>query len=517
MRLDVNRIGIWLVFVAGAAVQSAPAQQACESLKSLRLDRAELVSAVMLEAAPFKPQPGAWFKLPAVTVPHTAKSGALPARPPTRRSASSCGCRLRRPGNGKYLQHGNGGWAGGIPSWTLVTPLARAAMPQPRPMTGTRSVTRSPTPASPSGIRKLIDFGYRAVHETAAQAQAILRAYYGRSVSRSYFNGCSDGGREAMMEAQRYPEDFDGIIAGAPANNWTRHFTGFVWNEMALDGAPSSVLPAAKLAVIQAAALGRCDTLDGVKDALIEDPRKCRFDPAVVQCPGAAEGPDCLTPAQVAAVKKIYSGPVSPRTGERSTPGYEPGTEADPAGWSMWITGPIQAMFGNSFYSGAVYENPKWDWRSIDFDRDLKFADEKVGAILNSYNPDLRSFRAHGGKLIQYHGWSDAAIAPRDSIAYYERVQDFLSRFPDPRGNASKPAQNFYRLFMVPGMGHCGGGSGPNHFGNDDFADANISPQDAEHDVLLALDRWVTQGDAPDRIIGTGRIGGRTRRIPRRE
>jgi feruloyl esterase len=506
LQIEVKRIAIWFVFAFGTVIQSAAAQQACESLTSLRLDHANIVSAVMVQAAPLKPPPGAWFQLPPTTVPaHCEVRGV--ARPS---SDSEINFELWLPPaavwNGKYMQRGNGGWAGSIASWELITPLARGYAAA---ATDDGHSTKVPTPDASFAIghpEKLIDFGHRAVHETALQSKAILGAYYGRATTRSYFHGCSDGGREALMEAQRYPEDFDGIVAGAPANNWTRHFTGFVWNEMALGGAPGGILPAAKLPLIQTAALAACDALDGVKDGLIEDPRNCHFDPAVLRCAGA-DGPDCLTAAQVEAVKKIYAGPVSPRTGERIYPGYEPGTEADPAGWAPWILGPIQAMFGNSFYSGAVYENPKWDWRSMDFDRDLKLANEKTGPILNSYNPDLRSFRAHGGKLIQYHGWGDAAIAPRDSIAYYEQVRSFLAQFPDPRSDSSKPIDSFYRLFMVPGMAHCALGLGPNHFGNDDIPDPALWPQDADHDVVMALDRWVTQGIAPDRIVGTGKIG----------
>jgi catechol 2,3-dioxygenase-like lactoylglutathione lyase family enzyme len=231
--------------------------------------------------------------------------------------------------------------------------------------------------------------------------------------------------------------EMGGILAGAPANNWTRHFTGFVWDEKALGGAPNGILPATKLRVLQKAALDSCDALDGVKDGLIEDPRKCHMDLTKLQCTGG-DAPDCLTPAQRQAVQKIYAGPVSARTGEQIYPGYEPGTEASPNGWSAWIIGPIQAQFGNSLFSQAVYENAPWDWRTADLDRDLAFANEKVGWILNSYSPDLRSFRAHGGKLIQYHGWGDAAIAPRDSIAYYNKVEAFLKQFPI-RGAALRP------------------------------------------------------------------------------
>ncbi len=507
MRVEVQRIGILFLFAFGTVIHSAAAQMSCEGLTSLHLDHANIASAVTVLAGPLKPQPGAWFPVPPTTVPaHCEIKGV--ARPS---SDSEINFELWLPlapaWNGKYVQLGNGGWAGSIPSWALATPLNRGYAAA---ATDDGHVAKSPMPDASFATghpEKLIDFGHRAVHETAVQAKAIVRAYYDRTTTRSYFCGCSDGGREAMMEAQRYPEDFDGIIAGAPANNWVRHFTGFVWNEVALGGEGAKALPAPKLKLLQQAALAACDALDGVKDSLIEDPRNCHFDPAALLCTGP-DGPDCLTPSQAAAAKKIYSGPVHPRTGEQIYPGYEPGTEADSSGWSAWITGPMQSMFGNSFFSGAVYENPKWDWKSIDFDRDLKFANEKVGHILNSYNPDLRSFRAHGGKLIQYHGWGDAAIAPRDSIAYYEKVQTFLKQFPDPRSDVSQPVQSFYRLFMVPGMSHCAGGLGPNHFGNDFVADPTVSTQDADHDVFLALDRWVTQGIAPDKLIGTGKIGG---------
>ncbi len=502
-----------IALAIGAPGGALIAQQTCESLTALKLDRAAVTSAAMLDAAPLKPPPNAYFKLPPVTVPQHCEVKGV-ARPT---SDSEINFELWLPPaadwNGKYMQRGNGGWAGTIPAYDLVTPVARGYAAS---ATDDGHISPSPVPNANWAIghpEKLIDFGYRALHETAVQSKAIMRAFYGKELGHAYFFGCSDGGREALMEAERYPEDFDGVIAGAPANNWTRHFTGFVWNEKALKSDPAGDIPATKLPAIQKAALAACDTLDGVKDGLIEDPRQCHFDPAVLKCAGS-DGPDCLTQPQIETLKKIYAGPTSPRTGEQIYPGYEPGTEADAVGWAVWIIGPVHAMFGNSFYSGAVFENPKWDWRTIDFDRDLKLADEKTGPILNAYNPDLRSFRAHGGKLIQYHGWGDAAIAPRDSIAFYEKVAAFLKQYPDPRSDASKPIQDFYRLFMVPGMGHCAGGSGPNTFGNTDIADPAVSPQDAGHDVVLALDQWVTQGVAPEKIIGTGKIGGVTMTRP---
>jgi feruloyl esterase len=310
------------------------------------------------------------------------------------------------------------------------------------------------------------------------------------------------------MVAERYPEDFDGIVAGAPANHWTHHLSGFVWDEIALNEKPESKITIEQLPVIEKAALAACDAQDGVKDGLIEDPRKCRFDPSVLLCKGAPTA-ECLTQPQIETLNKIYAGPKNPKTGEQIYPGYEPGGEAEAGGWSVWILGlSLQSLFGNSFMGQAVHEQTDWDWHTMDFDRDVRLADEKTAAVLNSYNPDLRSFRDQGGKLIQYHGWADAAIAPRDSIEFYEKVAMFLNQYPDPRSSNPGDISAFYRLFMVPGLQHCVGGAGPVSFGNDDIAAAlNATQDDADRDVFLALDRWVTQGIAPEKLVGTGKIG----------
>jgi feruloyl esterase len=280
---------------------------------------------------------------------------------------------------------------------------------------------------------------------------------------------------------------------------------------MALAATKDRPLTADQMANVQKAALAACDALDGVKDGLIDDPRKCHFDPSALLCQGAAPaGSPCLTQLQIDAFKKIYAGPKDAVTGMQIYPGYEPGTEGEPGAWIPWIVPgmgiptSIQAMFGNSMYAQAVHENPQWDWKNADLHRELQLADEKTGAILNAYNPDFRTFRAHGGKLIQYHGWGDAAIAPLDSIDFYEKAEGFFRDYPDPRSTRATDVHAFYRLFMVPGMGHCAGGPGPTSFGNDD----SRIPADAEHDVLKALDRWVTTGAAPDQLIGTGKVAG---------
>lgn len=490
------------LLLAAVAVAVAPAGAAaqvnCESLKDLKLPRANIVSAAVVPEGPV----GAGAAGGGAVAPARCVVEGV-ARPSL---DSEIRFEVWMPvtgWNGKYQQVGNGGWAGSIPAASMVEPLRRGYATAGTD-DGHRGMDASWAIGHPE---KLIDFGHRAVHVTSVHARAIVQAHFGKDPERSYFAGCSDGGREALMEAQRYPEDFDGIVAGAPANDWSHLFTGFVWNEQALLNDPASAIPPEKLAAIQRAALEACDTLDGVQDGLIEDPRACRFDPGVLTCKGG-DAAGCLTAAQLSALKKIYDGPKNPRTGASIFPGYPPGTEDAAGGWKAWITparpaGGFQFFFGNSYYGQAVFERKDWDFKTLDFDKDVEFGNRKAGVILNSTNPDLRSFRARGGKLIQYHGWGDAAISAFSSINYYESVRAFLAAYPDARSDASRPVQDFYRLFMVPGMGHCGGGTGPNRFGNQGTA-AKL-PADPERDVVAALERWVEKGVAPEKIIGEGK------------
>jgi hypothetical protein len=489
--------------VAGTFLQALFAQRPCESLTELKLAHTSIVSSVLVAEGPFAASDGLG-NTPPVNVP--ARCVVKGVVRPTRDSEIKFEVWLPAAGwNGKYEQVGNGGWAGVIPASSMIEPLRRGYA-----TAGTDDGHGGRVDAGASWAvghpEKLIDFGYRAVHETNLQAQVLVRAFYGKDPLLAYFVGCSDGGREGLMEAQRYPEDFKGIIAGAPASYWSHLLTGFVWNEQALLKDPASGIPSNKLPAIQKAVLAQCDALDGVKDGLIEDPRTCHFNPRELLCK-SADGNDCLTAPQIETLKKIYEGPKNPRTGEQIFPGYPPGTEAVRGTWGAWIIPPssqgvsIQSGFGNSYYGQAVFEQPGWDFRSLNFDSDVAFGDRKAGSILNAINPDLRSFRAHGGRLIQYHGWGDAAISPISSIEYYESVRAFLATYPDPRSDSSKPEQDFYRLFMVPGMGHCGGGAGPNNFGNNGPAAVSSDP---ERDILSALERWVEKSVAPDRLIGSG-------------
>lgn len=392
--------------------------------------------------------------------------------------------------NGKFQGVGNGGFAGVINFGGLADAVkhnyASASTDTGHEAGGTDARWALHHP------EKIIDFGYRAIHETAVAAKAVIARFYGEAPRRSYFSSCSNGGRQALMEAQRYPADYDGIIAGAPANFWTHLLANAAWNLQATLNKPADYIPASKLPAIQAAALAACDNIDRVKDGVIEDPRQCHFDASVLLCKDV-ESNSCLTAPQVTALRKLYAGSKTSK-GQQVFPGYSPGGEADPAGWMPWITGAApekSAMyaFGTQFFMNMVFDDPNWQFRTFDIDRDTKTADDKTAQMLNSNNPDLSAFRNRGGKLIVYHGWSDAAIAPENAIDYFGAVVAKMGA-----GNAD----GFLRLYMVPGMQHCGGGAGTTNFGQ-----GGTPAADRFHDLDAAMEAWVEQGLAPSQIIAT--------------
>ena len=487
-------------FAALACLASFPStafgQKTCEDLASLALTNATITSATSQAAGSYKPPSGPGLPAPNKDLPAFCRVDGVAK--PTSDSEIHFEVWLPLSGwNGKYEQVGNGGFAGLIPFSGMVEPLLHGYA---------TAATDDGHVAGPGATwavghpEKVKDFGYRAVHQTSVQARALIRAFYGKDASRSYFVGCSEGGREGLTEAQRYPDDFHGIVAGAPAINWNHLQTRGLWDELAFLDTTGSYIPPGKLPVLQNAAIAACDAIDGVKDGFLENPSLCHFDPAVVQCKGS-DASDCLTAEQVVAVKKIYDPLKNPKTGALISPGFSPGNEAVPANWPVWITGSrapqlgVQKAFANQFFADMVFENPKWDPKSFDFDADMKITDDKFGAILNSVDTNLRAFKARGGKLIQYHGWSDAAIPPLGSVEYFKAVQAKMG-----------DTKRFYRLFMVPTMSHCAGGPGATVFGNS----GGIEPpqEDADHDVVLALERWVEQGQAPDHLIATGYMDG---------
>jgi feruloyl esterase len=391
--------------------------------------------------------------------------------------------------NGRLEGLGNGGFAG-----LIDYALLGAAMSKGYTATATDAGhVGSPVDATWAlgHPEKVIDFGHRGVHEMTRVAKSVAQQFYGNAPAHSYFAGCSDGGREALMEAQRYPADYDGILAGAPANYWTALLSSAVVDTQALTATPASFIPQAKIPAIASAVVAACDELDGVRDGILNDPRQCRFDPTSIQCKNGEDTDKCLTGPQVAVLKEIYTG-LQDAHKRPIFPGYLPGAEGGQGGWGLWITGPapaksLMAMFGLGYYSNMVY-GKDWDYKSFAHETGMQEARAKTSAALDAVNTDLTAFRSRGGKLILYHGWNDPAIPAGNTVNYYE---DVISKM----GRAN--ADSFARLYMVPGMQHCGGGPGPGIFG---FSAAEPS-NDPQHNVFVALQNWVERGAAPDTLI----------------
>jgi feruloyl esterase len=366
--------------------------------------------------------------------------------------------------NGKFQAVGNGGWAGSISFGAMASAVQEgyATASNDTGHVGGNALFAIDHP------EKLVDFAHRAVHEMTVKAKAVLNAYYGQPPRLSYWNGCSTGGRQGLMAAQRYPEDFDAILAGAPANYQTHLHAWDLSVSVPVLREPAAAVPASKLALLNQAVLAACDGPDGVEDGFLNNPRACTFDPAVLQCKGA-DAENCLTAAQVASVRRAYA-PARTSTGQVVFAGKEPGSET---GWGAFLSNAQQAP-GISVGSFQVaYNDANWDPKSFELDLDLKVVDEKVGSIVNAVEPDLRKFKARGGKILMYHGWNDTAISPGNAIDYYQSVLERMGRRQD----------DFIRLFMAPGMGHCSGGVGP-----------------SQVNWMAALERWRESGKAPDRI-----------------
>jgi feruloyl esterase len=363
---------------------------------------------------------------------------------------------------GKLQAVGNGGWAGTISYPAMGTALARgyAAVSTDTGHAGGDAKFMVGHP------EKLVDFEERAVHEMTVTAKAVAAAYYGNAPEKSYFNGCSTGGRQALTAAQRYPLDYDAIVAGAPANAVRRQTFGQVWLWQATHKDEASLLKPDQYAVLHKAALAQCDALDGVTDGVIENPLKCKFDPSVTLCK-AGESSECLTAPQVEAAKKIYAGATFAKTHQPLYPGLEPGSES---GWNMSVAArPVG--YAEDFFKYVVYNNAEWDPKSLDYEGAVATVDTlKTG--LDADNADLSKFVGRGGKLLIYHGWGDPGIPPENSVNYYQRAL-----------KKTKGAGDSVRLFMVPGMGHCGGGDGTSTF-----------------DMVSAVDKWVETKTAPSSI-----------------
>ena len=394
--------------------------------------------------------------------------------------------------NHKLEMVGNGGYSSDI-GWSEMADRLRAGYASVATDTGHTGSDPAFAMGHPESI---VDWGNRAVHETAQTAKLTLQAYYGATPVHSYFKGCSTGGHQALMEAQRYPDDFDAIIAGDPGNNRTHLNAGFLWqyisNHPRGDDA-NPILPASKLAMITRAVIKACQGMNGTQDGGLQsdnflgDPRSCRFDPASLLCKGA-DAVDCLTVPQTQALKAMYDGARDPQTGERIYFGWPPGSEGSSAvvqslpGWSLYWADPAKAdqPARLSYWRDWAFDQ-NWNWWNFDWSRDVRAADAKLAPTINATNPDLEPFRKAGGKLIVYHGLADPVVPFLDSINYYERViADQKAKHQD------LPIGAFYRLFLVPGMAHCSGGPGADQF-----------------DAQSALENWAERGAAPDSMIAS--------------
>jgi hypothetical protein len=494
---SLTSIAVAAILATAAHAQSTP--NSCEALAKLAIPQAKITSATSVAAGALTmPTPGSAAQAAAAS----AFFKSLPAfcrisvdSTPTSDSDIKIEVWLPTTNwNGKFQGQGNGGFAGSIDYRSMGVALS-----QNYATAGTDTGHTATTPGLGAAWalnhpEKITDFGYRAIHLMTQIAKTLVTNFYGSNAQHSYFSACSNGGRQALMEAQRYPEDYDGIIAGAPANYWTHLLAGSIWNTQALALDPASYVSARKLPAIASAVNDACDKLDGVADGILNDPRQCHFDPNVLLCK-EGDADSCLTAPQITTLKKLYEG-AHDSHGKLIYPGFLPGAELGGNGWTTWVTGepnPRSSLgfgFSVGFFANMVYSNADWDILHADLDDATALADQKVAGMLNATDPNLAAFKAHGGKLIIYHGWNDPAISALNTINYYNSVIAKMGR---------QNADSFVRVFMVPGMQHCGGGPGANIFG----AEVSDTPTDAQHSLELSLEQWVEKGAAPSTIIAT--------------
>ncbi len=388
--------------------------------------------------------------------------------------------------NDRILNVGNGGFAGSIGYGQMANNILRGYASSGSDA-GHQAEAEDASWAY-HHLEKITDFGYRAVHLTALRSKDIVKAFYSHPQTKAYFDSCSDGGREALMEAQRFPEDYDGILAGAPANNWAHMLTGGLAGVQAMTRDPAAYISSMKLPAINKASLAACDAKDGLEDGIVSDPAHCHFDPGALLCKGA-EDISCLTAPQVASLRAIYLGGKNAK-GAIIFPGLVAGAE-NPV-WHDWLLGnaPGGSNYVTGFFRYMVYRDPLWQPLTSNLDESLQLAIDRTSKDIDSTDPDLGRFAAHGGKLILYHGWNDPAISPWNTINYYTSVQKTMGE---------KRADTFVRLYMAPGMEHCASGPGPNVFGQ-------LGLPAAGGDGTGAMDKlrsWVEHGQVPGAILAT--------------
>jgi hypothetical protein len=451
--------------LATPALEAAPAAPGnpaeCSNLTTLQLPDVKITEAVAVPAA----------TTGQVRAPHCRVNGVI---------GREIKFSLLMPDdwNRKFVMGGGGGFVFNIDNQARA--VVNAGYATVGTDTGHQASAITDASWALNNLERQVNFGYLGVHRTAEVAKAIIRSYYGAAAARSYFSGCSNGGRQAMMEAQRFPEDFDGIVAGAPAYNFTAIGAQFLKDIRAAFPDPRNLaepIPNATLKAVEAQMVEKCDAIDGVKDGLIEDPRACKVD--VASLTGVTDG-------QRALLKTIYA-ETSNKEGV-IYPAQPIGGEGETAGWSLWILGVNPQMmsatkspslrygFGTDMFKYFVFNDPSFDYTRYDlstFRKDTALA----STFLNASDPNLDAFKARGGKLLLWHGWSDPALTALASVKYYEQVK---ARDPN--------AGEYFRMFMMPGVLHCAGGPGPDTV-----------------DWAAAIDEWVEKGKAPDRLVAQKR------------
>ncbi|MEZ5285888.1 MAG: tannase/feruloyl esterase family alpha/beta hydrolase [Vicinamibacterales bacterium] len=481
---------VLLAVVAVAAAARPAAAASCDELAAGRIANGSITSARLVAEGPFTP-PNARQGRDLGTLPAFCRVEGVLTPTPT----SNIRFEVWLPAagwNGRLQVVGNGGLAGSISYPAMATAL--------RDGFATASTDTGHTTAEPASWledrERLVDYSSRGLHLTTAEAKALVEAFYAKPPAYAYFTGCSNGGKQGLMEAQRFPDDFDGILAGHAANFWTHQMASEVWNGQ-VTSTPATNLPTETLQRIQDAAVAACDMLDGAKDGLVGNAAQCRFDPAVLACTGEPDA-SCLTPAQVEAVRQVYRGPTSRRNGRTLYPGFYPSGEM---GWASGVVinrTTTSGVSSNDFWRYAFFHQPDWAFRTFDVDRDLDKAVTDLGPVTDAVNPDLSAFKARGHKLLYYHGEADPLIPAQNGVNYYESV------VAAQRG--LEPTRTFFRAFLVPGYYHCSGGPGATAFGT-----STMPPEgqrDADHDIFKALQRWVEQGVAPTRIVATKYVDG---------
>jgi feruloyl esterase len=457
-------IGSLAVMAAAALLQSP----SCDALKTLSRSHVTITAVEFVAAGAARPGGGGRGGAAAPLPAHCRLAATL-----TPSADSHIEMELWLPTetwNGKFLAVGNGGWAGSISFDAMASGLRRGYATASND-TGHKGASAAFAVGHPE---KLVDFAYRAMHEMVVESKAIIQAFYRRGPQLSYYQGCSTGGRQGLMEAQRFPDDFDAIIAGAPVHNMVHLNVSQVAVQVEMLRDPLRLVPPEKKTLLANAVLTACDARDGVKDGIVSEPRACMFDPAMLACK-AAGAPDCLTAEQVENARSAYA-PVTMKDGALVYPGRSPGFES---GWRIPTPGaPVNPLFADMpRYVGR--QDPNWDPMTFELETDLALA-LKNGGFIEATNPDLAKFKARGGKLLLYHGWADPGPAPENTVNYLEAVNRRLGG----------PQDDWMRLFLMPGVGHCGGGVGPD-----------------QADFLGALERWREQGVAPGHIIATRRAG----------